>query len=206
MTERRRVAILGGTFDPVHNGHLALITAARDGIAADGAWLLPARTPALREEPVAPAQLRLAMLEAAVRDLPGVRVEDIELRRAGVSYTIDTLAALRVAYPDVEPWWVLGGDAVRRIGEWQGGAELRRVINVVVVQRVGAAGFGEGEARSLGLADDRTVVLDLTPPAVSASEVRRRVAAGEPISALVPRAVADIIAASGLYGSASWVR
>jgi nicotinate-nucleotide adenylyltransferase len=206
MTERRRVAILGGTFDPVHNGHLALVTAAREAIAAHGAWLLPARTPALREEPVAPAQLRMAMLEAAVRGLPGVRVEDIELRRAGVSYTIDTLAALRGAYPDLEPWWILGSDAVRHIGEWQRSAELLGVLNVVVVQRAGAPDFDEGEARSLGLGADRTIVLDLTPPAVSASEVRRRVAAGEPISPLVPRAVADIIAASGLYGSASRVR
>jgi nicotinate-nucleotide adenylyltransferase len=206
MTELRRVAVLGGTFDPVHNGHLALVTAARDAVGAGEAWLLPTRMPALRDEPVAPAQLRLAMLESAVRNAAGVRVDDIELRRAGVSYTIDTLDALRAGHPDVEPWWVLGADAVRRIGEWRRSAELFAVLRLVVAQRAGSPAFAAEDARMLGLDGARTIILELTPPAVSASEIRRRVAAGEPIDSLVPRAVADIIAASGLYRSAPAVR
>jgi nicotinate-nucleotide adenylyltransferase len=206
MTEPRRVAVLGGTFDPVHNGHLALVAAARDALDADEAWLLPARAPALRGAPVAPAQLRLAMLEAAVRDIPGVRIEEIELRRADVSYTIDTLAALRADRPGVEPWWVLGADAVRRIHEWHRSADLVGVLRTVVVQRSGAPPFDDGEARDLGLAPGRTVVLGFTPPPVSASEVRRRVAAGRAIGTLVPGPVADIIAASGLYRSAPAMR
>jgi nicotinate-nucleotide adenylyltransferase len=206
MTDLRRVAVLGGTFDPVHNGHLAVVRAARDALEAGQAWLVPTRTPALRDEPIAPAQLRLAMLEAAARDLPGMRVEDIELRRPGVSYTVDTLHALRIGRRDVEPWWILGSDAVRRIGEWHHSDELRAVLRVVVVQRAGTPGFDEEEARGLGLDGARTMVLDVVPPAISASEVRRRVAAGESITTLVPRAVADIIAASGLYRSTSAVR
>ncbi len=201
-----RVAVLGGTFDPVHNGHLALITAAREGIGADEGWLLPARTPALRGAPAAPAQLRLAMLQAAVRGLTGVRVEETELRRAEPSYTIDTLAALRTDRPDVEPWWVLGADAVRHIHEWHRSAELLGAVRLVVAQRTGDAPFDDAEASGLGLAPDRTIVLAVTPPPVSASEVRRRVAAGESIAALVPPPVADIIAASGLYRAAPAMR
>ena len=196
-----RVAVLGGTFDPVHVGHVALATAARDAIGAGEAWLVPARIPALRADPVAPAHLRLAMLETAVRATPGVRVLDVELRRPGVSYTIDTLDGLRTSHPTAEPWWVVGADAVRHIGEWHRSADLLGIINLVVVQRAGSPRFDDVDARALGLDAGRTIVLPLTPPDVSASEVRRRVAAGEPIARLVAPAVADIIAASGLYRS-----
>ncbi len=91
---------------------------------------------------------------------------------------------------------------MRHINEWHRSAELLATLHVVVAQRSGSPRFDETEARSLGLAPQRTLVLDLKPPEVSASEVRRRVAAGRPIEGLVPRAVADIIAASGLYRSA----
>lgn len=200
--DRRRVAVLGGTFDPVHLGHLALATAARDAIGAPEAWLVPARTPALRDAPIAPAQLRLAMLEAAARTLTGVRVLDIELRRSGVSYTIDTLEALAESHPDVEPWWVLGADAVRHVHRWHRSDDVLGSAHLVVVQRAGSQAFDEAEAGSLGLDPERTVVLELTPPPISATEVRRRVAAGQGVGALVPAAVADIISASGLYRSA----
>jgi nicotinate-nucleotide adenylyltransferase len=204
--EARRVAVLGGTFDPVHSGHLALVTAVPEAIGAGEAWLVPARTPALRAEPVAPAPLRLAMLETAVRSLSGVRVLDVELRRTGTSYTIDTLEALAVAHRDVQPWWILGADAVRHIDRWHRSGELLETLHLVVVQRAGTPRFGEPEARALGLNTERTLVLDITPPAVSASEVRRRVAAGRSVSGLVPSAVADIIAASGLYRSTPAMR
>jgi nicotinate-nucleotide adenylyltransferase len=199
--EPRRVAVLGGTFDPVHSGHLAMAVAVREAIGASEAWLLPARIPALRGEPVAPAGLRLAMLEAAVRGIPRVRVVDLELRRPGVSYTIDTLAALAAADASTQPWWILGSDAVRHIGEWHRSAELRDIIHLAVVQRDGEPRFEQAEVGALELHSGRTVVLDIWPPAVSASEVRARVAAGEPVGGLVPAAVADIIAASGLYRS-----
>ncbi len=201
--EQRRVCLLGGTFDPVHLGHLALATQARDLAGATETWLVPARVPALRAEPIAPAQLRLAMLEAAVRTTPGVKVSDIELRRRGHSYTIDTLEGLRGTHAEVEPWWILGADAARHLPEWHRAADLLAILNLLVVQRAGVARFDDDEARSLGLAPERTIVLDLTPPAVSASDVRLRVAAGKPVTGLVPPAVAAIIAASGLYRTVS---
>lgn len=204
--EPRPVAVLGGTFDPVHAGHIALVTAVRDQLEAHEAWLVPARTPSLRTEPVAPAQLRLAMLETAVRTVPGVRVIDIELRRPGISYTIDTVEALAVAQRDVLPWWIVGADAARHIREWHRSEELLGLIHLVVVQRAGTPRFDEAEARSLQLPPSRTRVLDITPPAVSASEVRARVAAGRSVTGLVPAAVAHIIAASGLYRSPPAVR
>jgi nicotinate-nucleotide adenylyltransferase len=201
-TPERRVAVLGGTFDPVHVAHLAAATGARDAIGADEAWLVPARAPALRGEPLAPPHLRLAMLETAVRATPGLRVLDVELRRPGVSYTIDTLEALRAARPADEAWWVVGADAARHIGEWHRSDDLLGILHLAIVQRAGSPRFSDAEARSLGLDADRTLVLDVTPPSVSATEVRRRVMRGESIKGLVPQAVADIISASGLYRSA----
>ncbi len=201
-TEPRRVAVLGGTFDPVHVAHLAIAVGARDAIGAEEAWLVPAATPALREAPEAPSHLRLAMLEAAVRPVPGLRVLDLEVRRGGASYTVDTLEALRTAQPGVEPWWIAGADAARHVQRWHRSRDLLALLRLVVVQRAGEPRFDVAEARSLGLDPERTTVLTLTPPAISATEVRRRVASGELISAMVPPAVADIIAASGLYRTA----
>jgi nicotinate-nucleotide adenylyltransferase len=201
--ESRRVAVLGGTFDPVHLAHIALATGARDAIGAHEAWLVPTRSPALRDEPVAPPHLRLAMLETAVRATPGLRVVDVEFRRPGTSYTIDTLDALRGTHPADEPWWVVGADAARHIHEWHRSDELLAMLRLVVAQRAGSPYFDNAQARALGLDPERTVVLDLTPPEISASEVRRRVARGDSITGLVPRAVADIISASGLYRSAA---
>lgn len=199
--ERPPVAVLGGTFDPVHNGHIALAMAVRDAIGAEQAWLIPAHAPALRPEPEVTAPIRLAMAEAAVRDLRGMHVMDTELRRGGVSHTLDTLEAIEAARPELQAWWILGADAVRHIGSWHRSDELRAVIHLVVVQRACAAHFDEAEADSLGLDPARTRVLDLTPPPVSATDVRRRILAGEPIDGLVPPAVAGIIAARGLYRS-----
>jgi nicotinate-nucleotide adenylyltransferase len=194
--------VLGGTFDPVHAAHIALVTGARDAIGAREGWLVPARTPALRDEPVAPPHLRLAMLETAVRDIAGVRVVDVELRRPGASYTIDTLEALRTSHPGDDPWWIVGADAVRRIHDWHRSDELLAMVHLVVAQRAGAGRFDEAEAQALGLDPGRTVVLGITPPDISATEVRRRVARRESIAGLVARAVADIISASGLYRTA----
>lgn len=206
MSDRGRVAVLGGTFDPVHAAHLDLAARARDAIGATEAWLVPARTPALRGEPVAPAQLRLAMLESAVRSLPRMRVLDIELRRPGVSYTVDTLDALAAAHPAVEPWWVVGADAARTLPDWHRSTDLLATMRIAVVQRAGTEPFTDREAVALGMDPSRTIVLDIVPRDVSASEVRRRVAAGHPIAGMVPAAVADIISASGLYRSAPAVR
>ena len=136
--ERRRVAVLGGTFDPVHLAHLVAATGARDAIGADEAWLVPARAPALRDEPLAPPHLRLAMLETAVRATPGLRIVDVELRRPGVSFTIDTLEALRAGGPADEAWWVVGADAARHIHEWHRSDELLGMIRLAIVQRAGS--------------------------------------------------------------------
>lgn len=199
--EPRRVVVLGGTFDPVHNGHLAIAAAVPAALDAAECWMVPARAPNLRDAPAASPTDRRDMLTAATRGLPGVRVVDNELHREGGSYTIDTLDELSAAFPGAELWWVLGADAVRHVREWHRSDDLLRRGHFVVVQRAGTPPVDAAELGILGLDPGRTRVLAFTPPPVSAGLIRSLVAAGRSIADLVPPTVATVIAERALYRS-----
>lgn len=195
----RCVAVLGGTFDPIHAGHLAILDQVRRAVGADEAWLLPTATPPHRRPTHASAADRLAMAQAAAADLHGVRVVDTEIRRDGLSYTIDTLDELERDHPGVAIWFTLGADAAREIGTWHRAAELLARARFVVVNRTGVPPVTEEEARGLGFDPERTRLIHVASPPVSATEIRRRVAAGEEVEGMVPPAVAVIISQRGLY-------
>jgi nicotinate-nucleotide adenylyltransferase len=195
----RRVVVLGGTFDPIHAGHLAILAQVRAALDADEAWLLPASLPPHRRPAHADAEDRLALARCAAEELDGVRVLDVEVRREGPSYTIDTLDELERLHPGVELWFVLGADAARDIGTWHRAAELLDRARFVLVNRTGVAPLDEGEARALGFDMSRTRVVHVASPPVSATEVRRRVAAGESVAGMVPASVVRMIASRGLY-------
>ena len=196
MTDRW--TLLGGTFDPIHNGHLAIIEQARDLLGA-AAWLVVADHHSLRTAPAAPPEVRLHMAQVAVADRE-IAVTDVELRRGGVSYTIDTAEALARDHPGVEMSFVLGADAARTVQAWHRSADLLATARFVIVNRHGAARLDVGEARELGFSPERTRLLAVESPAISATDIRRRVAAGASIDEMVPPAVAAIIAERGLYG------
>lgn len=195
-----RVAVLGGTFDPVHNAHLLIAQAVRDHLGAELAWLLPAGRPNLRGEPIASLADRLAMLQAAAAGVDGVEVNEMELTPDATAHTADTWDRLVAERPDVEAWWILGADAARRLPDWHRSDHVRARARLAVVQRSGTPWFTPEEAAQLGLRPDRVLVLDLVPPEISATAVRRRVAAGLAIEDLVPPAVATLIGRRGLYG------
>jgi len=197
----RCAVVLGGTFDPIHVGHLAILDQARRAVDADEAWLLPTATPPHRRPTHASAEDRLAMAEAAAESLPGVRVVDVEVRRGGLSYTIDTLDELERAHPACAIWFVLGADAARDVHTWHRAAELLARARFLVVNRSGVPELTEAEARRLGFDLSRTRLVQVDSPPVSATEIRRRAAAGESVAGLVPPAVARVIAARGLYGA-----
>jgi nicotinate-nucleotide adenylyltransferase len=202
-----RLGLLGGTFNPIHRGHLALASAARDGSRLDRVVLIPsARPPHKRLDgaDLAPAEDRLAMARLAAQGEPGLEVSDLELRRSGPSFTIDTIAAFERDRPDAELFFIIGADSLGELESWRDAGKLLDRVRFVVVNRpghdvergLGAVEHALGAARAQGLRE-RTVTME--PVSVSATQIRDKVRRGEPIDGLVPDRVRDYIAAHGLY-------
>jgi len=192
-----KVGVLGGTFDPVHRGHLALARAARDELALDEVLFVPAGQPWRKAgRIVAPAGNRLAMLRLALEGEPAFRVERLELDRPGPSYTADTLEALRAAGPDDELFCILGEDALADLPNWVRPGRILELAMLAVARREGAP---KAAVERLPGLSERVVWLKMSPVPVSATEIRERVRRGEPIGEMVPAAVAAYIRERGLY-------
>ena len=194
-----RVAVFGGTFDPFHLGHLAVAEQAREGILAGETWIVPAGIPPHRGPVEAGAADRLDMCRAGIGERPGLQVLDLEVHRTGPAFTADTMRDLSTAHPGVGLWVVLGADAARQIGEWHDAKRLLAGYHFVLVNRSGETPIRHEEAIRLGFHPERTRVVSIDSPDVSATEIRRRVRAGESLNGLVSPAVADLIAERGLY-------
>lgn len=194
-----RVAVFGGTFDPFHLGHLAVAEQAREGVLADEVWVVPAGFPPHRGPVLAGAADRLAMCRAAIEGRPRILTLELELQRPGPSYTVDTMRDLGAAHPGVQLWVVLGADAARQTSGWHGAAELLGEYHFVLVNRAGEAAIRHAEAIALGFLPERTRVVGIDSPDISGTEIRRRVAGGEPLDGLVSPAVATIIEQRRLY-------
>jgi nicotinate-nucleotide adenylyltransferase len=204
MSAPRCVVVLGGTFDPIHAGHLAILDQVRRSVDADEAWLLPTALPPHRRPAHGSVDDRVAMVRAAAEGLPGVRVVEDEARRDGPSYTIDTLDELERLHPRVQLWLTLGADAAREIGGWHRVAELLGRARFVLVNRTGVPPLDAAEAAALGFDPQRTRLIHVVSPPVSATEIRRRVAAREPVAGMVPLAVERLIQARSLYREPDW--
>lgn len=185
------IGLLGGSFDPVHHGHLILARDAAETLGLDRVVLIPAARNPLKSSEGAPGELRLAMLRAAVAGEPGFAVEDVEIRRPPPSYTVDTVGDLARRFPGARLVLIVGEDNVAGFPRWHRWEELRAAVAEIVVLRRGGAG-GEGAPLSYRTLTARR--LD-----ISATEIRNRVAAGRSIRYLVPEPVREIIAAHGLY-------
>lgn len=136
-TDSAPIALLGGTFDPVHLGHLRLADDVRRALGLAEVRLVPAADPPHRAGPRASAVHRLAMLQIAVAGFPGLVVDDREMRRDGKSYTVLTLEALRMEFPSRPLWLVLGADAFRGLPAWHRWREIFALAHIVVVARPG---------------------------------------------------------------------
>ncbi len=193
---RRRLGILGGTFDPPHIGHLAMAVEVRDALALDVVLMVVAHVPWQKAggREVSPSEDRLALVEAAVADLDGVEASDVEIRRGGPSYTADTLVTLAAAGPDDELWVILGADAAAGLSTWERGEEVADRARIAVAEREGETGSPPPGWSW------RTV--PITRLDVSSTDLRERVAAGRTIDVLVPSRVRAEIAARRLYRSA----
>ncbi|MEP6693673.1 MAG: nicotinate-nucleotide adenylyltransferase [Chloroflexota bacterium] len=186
MTER--IGVFGGTFDPVHVGHLAIALAALESVPLDRVMFVPARRSPLKDrDPLAGVDDRVAMLEAATQSEPRFSVSRAELDRDGVSYTVDTLEALRT---QGELFLILGSDALADLARWRAPDRIRELATILVAARPGAP-----EPDPV----HRAQAFDAPRLDISSRELRARAARGMSLRYLVPDAVWEYIRTRGLY-------
>ena len=185
------VGLFGGSFDPIHHGHLIVARIAAEALGLDQVRFMPARAQPLKGgRHGASAAQRAAMVELAIAGEPGFALEPIELGREGYSYTVDTLRALREREPGLEPVLLLGMDAAADLPRWKESAAVLGLARVAVFARPGSPALEVPGAWR---------VVEVPALEISATELRRRAAAGRSIRYWVPDAVADYVATHGLY-------
>ncbi len=200
------LGILGGTFDPVHHGHLRLAIEVLERLGLDEVRLLPTATTNLRDTPTASPAQRLAMLESAL--VPGLVADDREIRRGGRSYTIDTLIEMRQELPQASFYFVLGADAWNALPRWHRWQELLDYANLVIATRPGvtladipelAAARCETLAEFRAARAGRVLVLPIPRLPISSTDIRARLHAGHRVDYFTPAAVVALIDREGLY-------
>lgn len=206
-----RRGLLGGTFDPIHQGHLDVALAARRALTLDLVELLPSGTPPHRRPPVASIRDRVEMTRLAAAAYEGISVSELDTEDTGPSYTAVTLDRLAARSLDTRTlFFVTGADAFREIGSWKDYPGLLDRCHFVAVSRPGCAASSLPgalpalagrmlEAPGVVPARPSIFLVDAVTSAISSTEVRRRVASGEPIDGLVPDAVAGYIKSHRLY-------
>ena len=184
-----KIGVLGGSFDPVHHGHLIAARTLREKLELDRVLLIPAgQQPFKRDGHGAEAEDRVAMVELAIRGEAGLAMDRMEIERAGPSYTVDTLGALKANCPGAALTLLIGADAAVEFPAWRSADRVRELAKVVVFSRVGAA----SPSAELPL-------VELPAVEISSTDVRARIRAGRSIRYLVPEAVAEYIETRKLY-------
>lgn len=190
MTSSQRIGVLGGTFDPIHLGHLAAASEVAEVLHLDTVLLVPTAAHSLKGAPEASAEHRLAMCQLAIGSDDRLGVSEVDIKRGGVTYTVDTLTDLADAYPGAELTFITGADSLATLPQWKSPERLTTLARFVGVTRPGHA----LPAMPVG-----TLVVEVPSVAVSSTEVRRRVKAGAPIRYLVPDPVVAYIDRFSLY-------
>jgi len=201
-----RIGVFGGTFDPVHLGHLIVAEQCREQARLDQVWFVPAaRPPHKQDRPLTPFARRVEMLALAVAGQPAFRVDDLERDRPGPSYTVDTLEEIHRRQPEAALDLVIGSDCLPDLAHWHEPGRLVALAGLLVVARPGwpvwsAEQFREGLGLPLGAAL-RQEVVHAPLVDISSRDLRRRAAEGRSLRYLLPRAVEAYIAAHRLYGA-----
>lgn len=194
---RKKVGIMGGAFDPIHTGHLLAAEAARDQYALEEVWFMPSHLPPHKAGAGVSGEQRLKLVEAATESNPFFLPLDIELRRGGISYTIDTMQELRRLYPEHDFYFIIGADMVNYLPKWEGIDELVSLVTFIGLQRPGSM----LELDSLPEFIQNAVVLAEMPLVdISSSLIRSRLRKGKSIRYLVPDAVYESMIRSKAYG------
>jgi nicotinate-nucleotide adenylyltransferase len=186
-----RIGVLGGTFDPIHLGHLAAASEVHAALALDLVLVVPAaEQPFKRGRSAASPEHRLAMCALAVAGDPRMDVSPVDVERGAPTHTVDTLTDLAALHPDAQWWFITGADALARLDDWHQAERLRSMARFVGVTRPGY---------SLPRRSEGVTLVEVPALQVSSTDVRSRVAVGQPIRYLVPAVVADYIEEHDLY-------
>ena len=181
------IGILGGTFDPAHNAHLAIASAALHELGLRQILWMPTGAPAYRPAPVAAAVHRLAMLKLAIAGEPRYAVDERELQPGASSFTFDTLASLREDFPGASFVLLMGADQYEKRETWHRWPDIEKLCDHAVVARPGSN------------LNTKAKIISMTPMPISASDIRARLACGEDVSAMLPPPVLGYIREHGLY-------
>jgi nicotinate-nucleotide adenylyltransferase len=204
MSIKKKIGVLGGTFDPIHLGHLIVATEARRKLGLSYVLFVPAGNPWLKlkeEKKISPAEHRLAMVRLAIKGNPHFKASTMELDRPGPSYSIDTVLELKKKLgPEAEIFFIVGPDALAELPKWKEPVRLIEVCQMVAIDR---PGYAEVNLRTLDRlvpgASKRIMKLDVPQIDISSTDIRRRVAEGLPIKHLVPESVEKYIKNHRLY-------
>ena len=194
---RPRVGLFGGTFDPPHVGHVTVAADVADALGLDRVWWMVAdRSPFKRDGRSTPSDVRLEMVRAATAVDPRFEARDDELRRGGISYTVDTLRALRARHADTDFFLIVGADQAARLHEWKEPEALLELATLVVMDR-----RGNRADAVLPSVDgvEGAIRVPVTRVDVSSTEVRGVAAGGGSLEGLVPDAVRAVVERAGLY-------
>lgn len=198
-----KIGVLGGTFDPIHLGHLGIADSACREIGLERMMFVPAREPWLKgDRDIAPAPHRVEMIKLAILSDPRYDISYVDLERDGPSYTVDTLSDLRRDLgPDADLHFVLGMDAMEGMAGWREPGRIVEMCHLVIARRSGVSIVGLKELeKSIPGVMEKVIVIDNDLYNIGSTEIRRRVAAGLSINGLVPDAVACYIQENGVYG------
>ena len=218
----QRIGVLGGTFNPIHLGHLRAAEEVLAKLGLARVVFVPAADPPLKRsggaDPIAPAALRLAWVQAAIREHPSFTLDDLELRRAGPSYTVDTLRELGARLAPARLTFIVGEDAFAELDAWREPAALLTLADFAVMTRPPGLGkplrslisealaaaidwAADGESGTHRTANTNVARILIAALDVSATDIRRRIRSGEPVRYLLPEAVHDAVIESGAYAA-----
>ncbi|AKG33909.1 nicotinate-nucleotide adenylyltransferase [Paenibacillus durus] len=192
-----KVGIMGGTFDPIHIGHMLVAETARDAFGLEQVWFMPSHIPPHKHAAGASGEARLALVSEAIKNDGSFRILDWEIVRGGVSYTIETVRQLQERYPSEDFYFIIGADMVQYLPKWKDIDELVRRLTFIGVGRPG---------NSLNLATlpvniaEKVLLADMPMVDISSTMIRERAASGKSIRYMVPEAVYDYVQRSELYG------